>query len=390
MPKKTKDQSQMKLFVASEAPAALAASSSACTDSVKGDKTCTENSEPAANSGVPEIPATDLKTTAISTGRDSAEGPIATEPIIMTADPAPVAVIRDTNTGIRLRSSVPEDVIAEAATAATADAGGDSGNDARSLEIPSGNPEAASMGDLTLAADNNSERRPVEDCGSSSAEILTQEPASSAPETVGQATCQTTNKQSDVGKAQQNAAKLKGPKKPSRKPLLPISTGAEPMQARAVTLYAALASAAEKSELEMHSPGSPVPLSSAVLDTTKNVYLAHDDKYQRTLAAHAGNPALLEKDEHLAGDRARKLIERAMDDLIEMGAVQTDADGNPITLQRLPDIKRVLAESGAVTVRCCSGGKRQLCDADGNNIHAPLNMNSRLADKLPGQNDQAA
>lgn len=274
MAKKIQDHStQMELFGISVspndrpsvAPVALAAASSAAaalqpaaTDSVKGDHIGTENPEPAATSGVPEVPITNLKTAVIPTTPDAAEVTVETEP----------------------------------------------------------------------------------------------------------------------------TANRKGQKKPSRKPLLPINTGAEPMQASTATFYTVLAMTAGKSELEMHSPGPPVaPLNSDVLDEVRKNYLAQDDKYQLARAAHASNPPLVEKDEHLAGDRGRKRIERAMRDLVAIGAVETDVDGNPVAIQRLPEVKRILAGWGAVAVRCCSGGHRKLCDEAGNEIHSPLTRRATPGDK---------
>lgn len=99
-----------------------------------------------------------------------------------------------------------------------------------------------------------------------------------------QATCPTPHEQPDLDKALRCTRKLNGPKKPSRKPLFPIDTGAEAMKARAATLYAALAQAAGMSELQMHGSGPAVPLNPAILDAVKDDYLAHDARYQRARA----------------------------------------------------------------------------------------------------------
>jgi len=212
----------------------------------------------------------------------------------------------------------------------------------------------------------------------------------STPAGGSQATCPAANEQPDLGKTQQRTRKLRGPKRPSRKSLLPIDTGEEAMQARAGTLYAALAHAAGMSELQMNSPGPAVPLNPAILDKAKNDYLGRDDKYQKVRATHAGNPALLEQDEHLAGDRARKTIERAKDDLVEIGAVETDVDGHPVAILRLPEVKRILASWGATHIRLCPGGNRRLCGASGNEIQSPLKQKAAPADKRSKQNDHTA
>jgi hypothetical protein len=403
MRKKTKDHFQMELFVdSSEAPVALAVSSAVDIDSVKEDETSTATPEPAANSGVPEVATTDLKTDAISTCCGAAEGSTGTEPTVMTSDKAPVAVINHTTTETQSRSSAPEHLVCEVQPELMTDTVADSAKDARLLGVPPLDSEPAKMsGALNLeSTDNKSGQMQAEDCGSASVETLVQEPASGAPEvrslspstpgTAIQATCLGTNEPSDLGNAQQATAKRNDQKKPGRKPLLPITTGAEPMQARGVTLYAALATAAGISELQMHSAGTSVPLNPAILGTVKKNYIAHDPQYKGALIERAGNPALLGHDEYLAGERARKTIERAMDDLVEIRAVETDADGNPLTLQSYPEIKRFLASCGATHVRLCPGGKRQLCDASGNEVHSHLKRKAVPADKRPEQNDQAA
>ena len=79
------------------------------------------------------------------------------------------------------------------------------------------------------------------------------------------------------------------------------------------------------SELEMHSPGSSIPLSSVVIDAVILDYRDRDAGYQRALAAQAANPALdITRDKYRVGERTRKRIERAMRDLVEIGAVIRD------------------------------------------------------------------
>lgn len=419
MAKKTKDHSsQLDLFATPappddlppETPAALAASSSAGPalhldappDSVKEETTTTENSAAVTTPDAPDVLITDPRAMAIPISHDAPEGSIATEPRDMTPDGESVTVAPDTNSNPNSGSPVPEQRICENQPGATTDVAADSATDARSAEAPSEHLEAGTLDSDSnpRRSDNASDDQCTEDHRPDEADFAPQAPVpaglesrfvpTATPASDDQATSPATTEQPDRAKAQQSAIKHRGQRKPSRKPLLLIATGLEALKARAATLHAALATAAGLSELQMHSPGPPAQLTPVILDAVKRNYIAHDSHYKRALAEHVGNPALLGHDEYLAGERARKTIERAMGDLAEIGAVETDADGNPVALQRFPEVKRLLASWGATHVRKCSGGGRKLCDAAGGEIRSPLSKKPTPADKPLEQDHEAA
>ncbi len=174
----------------------------------------------------------------------------------------------------------------------------------------------------------------------------------------------------------------KGGHDQKRKKLIPITTGAEPMQARARELYDAFAGVIVLSEFELRTVGPAISLEGVSMRAVKAAYLAQDAKYQNTLAAPAENQQFdVEGEQFRAQERVRKCIGRALRDLMVIGAVDVDGAGNPIALHRLPHIRRMLAEKGATFVRLSPGGKRLLCDAEGREIQLmPLTGTDRFED----------
>jgi hypothetical protein len=167
----------------------------------------------------------------------------------------------------------------------------------------------------------------------------------------------------------------------SSKGLLTITSGTEPMQARAVELYNVYATLVHLSDLELRNSGPPVSLEGVSIDAVKAKYLSRDFTYERVLGARIEHPELdIETELFRAGDNFRKRIGRATRDLLVIGALTMNSNGHPSTLQRFPEICRILSESGVVYVRLCPGGKRALCDVNGNEVQPNLKHGAKTAD----------
>jgi len=363
----------------------------------------TENSKDIPNLGGPQTPPAETKITVTCTSQDGVGFPIANEVTSMALDGASATAISDTNAAeTNSGSSVPKDVTSGAQPEMTTGVGAEAVKDTPSLEVPCKNPAPVSLtGNLNpQSTKDTSEEKAAGDFRSANAEIIPQEPAIGIPEIksvspsasafTAQQTGSATTEPPITEEAPSSKGKATSEEKPSRKSLLNMSTGAEPMQARASTLYMAVAKSARMSELDVHSPGPSVPLNALVLDAVKRAYIEHDAAFQRAVAAHAANPALnITRDEYRACERTRKRIDRAMDDLIAMGAVETDNNGDLVALKRLPEIQRTLAGCGVTKVRLCPGGKRQMCDGDGNEINLALGVKANPAEH-PERDDKAA
>jgi hypothetical protein len=163
--------------------------------------------------------------------------------------------------------------------------------------------------------------------------------------------------------------------------LLTITSGTEPMQARAIELYSVYATLMHLSDLELRNSEPPVSLEGVSIDAVKAKYLSRDFTYEKVLGARLEHPELdIDTELFRAGDNFRKRIGRATRDLLIIGALTMNSNGYPSTLQRLPEICRILSESGVVYVRLCPGGKRALCDIDGNEVQPNLKDGAKTAD----------
>lgn len=156
---------------------------------------------------------------------------------------------------------------------------------------------------------------------------------------------------------------------------IPIKTGREAMQSRAVRLYSAVATSAGLSPMEMHSEGVPISVDKAFHEELCKAYMESDKHYQLEVAAHrAGEPVNMPIERRRAWDRARQEIGRAFGDLVSIYAADITMDsasGKKIgyRVYRLPDVCRRQIAHKAEMVFLRSGGGRMLVDGWGVEIN---------------------
>lgn len=156
------------------------------------------------------------------------------------------------------------------------------------------------------------------------------------------------------------------PKGPS---LVKITSGEEPMQARALELYDAYAELADVSPLDVRRVGPEISVDQVSTNAIKARYLARDVCLQEALRGESKEPEVdFGSRRYLADERARKSIERATRDLVEIGALVLNDQGDPVLLRRLPELRQSLVDRGVTHIRLCPGGKRRLCDGSGREI----------------------
>lgn len=159
--------------------------------------------------------------------------------------------------------------------------------------------------------------------------------------------------------------------------LVKISSGEEPMQARAVELYGAYVELSDVAPLEIHRVGPEISVNQVCLNALKARYLARDVGLQEALRGESKVPEVdFGSQRYLADERARKSIERATRDLVAIGALLLNEQGDAVLLRRLPELRQHLANRGVTHVRLCPGGKRRLCDDSGREICLELTQAS--------------
>lgn len=113
----------------------------------------------------------------------------------------------------------------------------------------------------------------------------TAHPSATAAALAGHPICPATTEPPDTSDEPPTPPTSQRGKRPRNKSLLTITTGAEPMQARAFELYSALTILAFVPEFEVRSPGPPISLDGVSVDAIKAHYLAMEPEYQKTLGA---------------------------------------------------------------------------------------------------------
>jgi hypothetical protein len=172
---------------------------------------------------------------------------------------------------------------------------------------------------------------------------------------------------------------------------IPVRTGREAMQSRAVRLYGTIFKLAGLTPMDPRTVGDPIMVDNEFVARLQSAYMAANKRYQDALAdIPASQPSKIRPERRRAWDHARKEIGRAFDDLVEIYAadeVVGEGTGKRLGcwVYRLPEVLRRQLAHGADSVLPRPGGRRIIVDRAGFEVGRQRPVHSRTVQSAESQ-----
>lgn len=152
---------------------------------------------------------------------------------------------------------------------------------------------------------------------------------------------------------------------------IPVRTGREAMQSRAVRLYGEIGKLAKLTPMDLRTKGNPILVDSKTVSKLRSTATPNGAANQEHMKDHSAGDRVAARREHRrAWDRARQEINRAFDDLVKTYAADEVVDPETgkrtgYQVYRLPEVRRRQLDHGAESVLPRPGGGRIMVDAAG-------------------------